>query len=212
MAYVDKETGQVKRLEGNPSRHPAAAGATAPKGPATINQVNDPERILYPLKRAGRAATANGSARAGMRRWIPLRRNSRGPRRRSPRRGDVSCGPAGRGRLHGARAAGAGVSMGTIAHQHLLLSRADRLRLLDGDRSALARPRQRSLHPARSVPTWRAGHYFNPHAQRIIEAKMNGARLAVMDPRLSNTASHGRLLAADLARLRGGSSAGDGDV
>ncbi|MGH7339361.1 MAG: molybdopterin-dependent oxidoreductase, partial [Candidatus Rokuibacteriota bacterium] len=33
------------------------------------------------------------------------------------------------------------------------------------------------------------GHYFNPHAQRIIEGKMRGAKLAVMDPRLSNTAS-----------------------
>src|SRR6478736_85403 len=33
------------------------------------------------------------------------------------------------------------------------------------------------------------GHYFNPHAQRIIEAKMKGAKLAVIDPRLSNTAS-----------------------
>ena len=34
-----------------------------------------------------------------------------------------------------------------------------------------------------------SGHYFNPHAQRIIEAKMKGAKLATMDPRLSNTAS-----------------------
>jgi anaerobic selenocysteine-containing dehydrogenase len=34
-----------------------------------------------------------------------------------------------------------------------------------------------------------AGHYFNPHAQRIIEGKLSGAKLAVMDPRLSNTAS-----------------------
>ena len=33
------------------------------------------------------------------------------------------------------------------------------------------------------------GHYFNPHAQRIIEGKMAGAKLAVIDPRLSNTAS-----------------------
>jgi anaerobic selenocysteine-containing dehydrogenase len=33
------------------------------------------------------------------------------------------------------------------------------------------------------------GHYFNPHAQRIIEAKMRGARVAVIDSRLSNTAS-----------------------
>ncbi len=34
-----------------------------------------------------------------------------------------------------------------------------------------------------------SGHYFNPHAQRIMEGMMNGAKLAVMDPRLSNTAS-----------------------
>ena len=35
-----------------------------------------------------------------------------------------------------------------------------------------------------------SGHYFNPHAQRIIEAKQNGATIVVMDPRLSNTATH----------------------
>jgi anaerobic selenocysteine-containing dehydrogenase len=34
-----------------------------------------------------------------------------------------------------------------------------------------------------------SGHYFNPHAQRIVEGKLGGAKLAVMDPRLSNTAS-----------------------
>src|SRR2546422_2771817 len=34
-----------------------------------------------------------------------------------------------------------------------------------------------------------SGHYFNPHAQRIIEAKERGARICVIDSRLSNTAS-----------------------
>ena len=33
------------------------------------------------------------------------------------------------------------------------------------------------------------GHYFNPHAQRIIEAKSNGAKIITLDPRLRNTAS-----------------------
>jgi anaerobic selenocysteine-containing dehydrogenase len=33
------------------------------------------------------------------------------------------------------------------------------------------------------------GHYFNPHAQRIIEGKMAGAKIAVIDTRLSNTAA-----------------------
>ena len=34
-----------------------------------------------------------------------------------------------------------------------------------------------------------AGHYFNPHAQRIIDGKMAGAKICVLDTRLSNTAS-----------------------
>jgi anaerobic selenocysteine-containing dehydrogenase len=34
-----------------------------------------------------------------------------------------------------------------------------------------------------------AGHYFNPHAQRIIEAQQRGATVICVDPRLSNTGS-----------------------
>src|SRR6185436_15715156 len=35
-----------------------------------------------------------------------------------------------------------------------------------------------------------SGHYFNPHAQRIIDAKARGAKIVVFDVRLSNTATH----------------------
>ena len=35
-----------------------------------------------------------------------------------------------------------------------------------------------------------AGHYFNPHAQRVTEARERGAKLIVFDTRLSNTATH----------------------
>ena len=34
-----------------------------------------------------------------------------------------------------------------------------------------------------------SGHYFNPHAQRIVEGQQRGAKIAVIDPRLSNTAA-----------------------
>jgi len=34
-----------------------------------------------------------------------------------------------------------------------------------------------------------AGHYFNPHAQRIIDGKLRGAKICVIDTRLSNTAA-----------------------
>ena len=52
LAYVDKETGNIKKFQGNPL-HPASRGRNCAKGPATINQIEDPERILYPLKRDG---------------------------------------------------------------------------------------------------------------------------------------------------------------
>jgi anaerobic selenocysteine-containing dehydrogenase len=38
-----------------------------------------------------------------------------------------------------------------------------------------------------------SGHYFNPHAQRVMEAKQAGAKLIVFDTRMSNTATHADL-------------------
>ena len=52
LAYVDKDTLEIQRFEGNP-QHPASRGRTCAKGPATINQVHDTDRILYPLRRKG---------------------------------------------------------------------------------------------------------------------------------------------------------------
>ena len=54
LAFVDNETGEIAKFEGNPE-HPASRGRNCAKGPATLNQVDDPERVLYPLKRIGRA-------------------------------------------------------------------------------------------------------------------------------------------------------------
>src|SRR5215471_12677015 len=45
LAYVDKESGEIRKLEGNPL-HPGSRGRNCAKGPATINQIHDPERIL----------------------------------------------------------------------------------------------------------------------------------------------------------------------
>ena len=51
LAFVDKDAMRVRKFEGNPL-HPASRGHNCAKGPATINQIHDPERILYPLKRS----------------------------------------------------------------------------------------------------------------------------------------------------------------
>src|SRR6267142_1741878 len=52
LAYIDKETMQIRKFEGNPA-HPGSRGRNCAKGPATLNQVTDPERIRYPLRRVG---------------------------------------------------------------------------------------------------------------------------------------------------------------
>src|SRR5262249_25588167 len=53
LAWIDKDTMQVRKFEGNPL-HPASRGRNCAKGPATINQIRDPERILYPQLRGGK--------------------------------------------------------------------------------------------------------------------------------------------------------------
>ena len=52
LAYVDKETLDVRKIEGNPV-HPGSRGRTCAKGVVTPNQLEDPDRVLYPLRRVG---------------------------------------------------------------------------------------------------------------------------------------------------------------
>ncbi|OLN32946.1 dehydrogenase [Desulfosporosinus metallidurans] len=51
IGYV--EDGRLVKIEGNPE-HPNSRGRLCAKGQAGVNQVYDPDRILYPLKRAGK--------------------------------------------------------------------------------------------------------------------------------------------------------------
>ena len=124
LAYVDRETLQVRKFEGNPE-HPGSRGRNCAKGPATLNQITDPDRILYPLDAPARAARAAGSGS----RWdealddIAARIRAR-DRRGPPERGHVPRRPARRGRLHRARARRVGRRRPQLAHQHLLAAAA----------------------------------------------------------------------------------------
>src|SRR3989440_10719851 len=53
LAYIDLDTNQIQKFEGNPE-NPGSRGRNCAKGPATLNQINDPDGILSPLKRAGK--------------------------------------------------------------------------------------------------------------------------------------------------------------
>ena len=188
LAFIDKETWTVRRMEGNPY-HPASRGRNCAKGPATVNQIKDPERILYPLKRAGRR---------GEGKWIQLSWDQVLEEISSEIRRLLLEGRPNEIVYHVGRPGHDGYmervlqSWGIDGHNsHTnICSSAARLGydLWQGtDRPSPDHSNARFILMISSH--LESGHYFNPHAQRIIEAKLKGAKIAVMDTRLSNTAS-----------------------
>ena len=59
LAYVDKESGEVRRFEGNP-KHPGSRGRLCAKGPATKNQIDDPDRGEIDRSQPRRTRAASG--------------------------------------------------------------------------------------------------------------------------------------------------------
>jgi anaerobic selenocysteine-containing dehydrogenase len=189
LAYVDQATLKIQKFEGNPV-HPGSRGRNCAKGPATLNQVQDPERILYPLRRAG----ARGSGQWERVTWDEVLDDIAGRIRKA---------------LVEGRQKEVMYHLGRPGHELVYLQRVFHAWGIDGHNShtnvcsASARAGYAFWHgmdrPSPDHANARfilllsshleTGHYFNPHAQRIIEAKMRGARIAVIDSRLSNTAS-----------------------
>jgi anaerobic selenocysteine-containing dehydrogenase len=188
LAYVDKFSGRIRRFEGNPV-HPGSRGRTCAKGPATINQVNDAERILYPMKRVGE----RGSGR-----WVRISWDTALDEIARRMRAAITEGRGNEIMYHVGRPGHDGAmdrviqAWGLDAHNsHTnICSAGARLGYAlwhQHDRPSPDHERARMILLISAH--LESGHYFNPHAQRIIEAKSRGAELAVLDPRLSNTAS-----------------------
>jgi anaerobic selenocysteine-containing dehydrogenase len=189
LAYVDKETLRIQKFEGNPV-HPGSRGRNCAKGPATLNQVQDPERIRYPMRRRG----PRGAGQWERVTWDDALDDIAGRIRQA---------------LVEGRPKEIMYHLGRPGHELVYLQRVFHAWGIDGHNShtnvcsASARAGYAFWHgmdrPSPDHANARfilllsshleTGHYFNPHAQRIIEAKMRGAKIAVIDSRLSNTAS-----------------------
>src|SRR5438034_5803124 len=189
LAYVDTQTLKIQKFEGNPE-HPGSRGRNCAKGPATLNQVQDPERILYPLKRSGK----RGEGQWERVTWNEVLDDIGGRIRKA---------------LVEGRQKEIMYHLGRPGHELVYLQRVFHAWGIDGHNShtnvcsASARAGYAFWHgfdrpspdhgKARFIlllsSHLEAGHYFNPHAQRIIEGKMAGAKVCVVDTRLSNTAS-----------------------
>ncbi len=192
LAYVDQDSGEVHKIEGNPL-HPGSRGRNCAKGPATLNQTRDPERILHPLKQSG----ARGSGEWQQVTWDEALDDIAERIRKAldEGRGEEVMYHVGRPGHEGymERVLKAWGIDGHNSHTNICSASA-RLgyHLTFGqDRPSpdFANANLLLLFSAHLE----SGHYFNPHAQRIVEAKNRGARLVVIDPRLSNTASRADL-------------------
>jgi anaerobic selenocysteine-containing dehydrogenase len=189
LAYVDRDTGEVRKFEGNPE-HPGSRGRNCAKGPATLNQITDPDRILHPLKRAGR----RGEGRWTRVTWDEALDDLAARIRRAlqERRHNEIMYHVGRPGEDGftERILAAWGVDGHNSHTNVCSSggRAGYQYWMGLDRPSPDHANARVILLVSSH--LEAGHYFNPHAQRVLEGKQGGAKLIVFDTRLSNTATH----------------------
>lgn len=188
VAYVDKATHTIRKLEGNPF-HPGSRGRNCAKGPATLNQVQDPGRILHPMKRKG----PRGSGAWERTTWDEVISTFAARIRKAlveGRRTEVMyhVGRPGHDGTMDRVLQAWGVD-GHNSHTNVC-SGAARLGYVTWSGSDRPSPdHARAKFILLISSHLESGHYFNPHAQRIIEGKMAGAKLATVDVRLSNTAS-----------------------
>ena len=189
LAYVDQESLEVQKFEGNPT-HPGSRGRNCAKGPATKNQIDDPERILYPLRRVGERGAGEWQRVT----WDEVLDDLAGRIRRAileDRHNEVMyhVGRPGHDGYPNRVLQAWGVD-GHNSHTNICSASARTGYAFWG---GFDRPSPDYAH-ARVIllvsSHLETGHYFNPHAQRIIEGKTDGAKLITLDPRLSNTASH----------------------
>lgn len=187
LAYVDKTSYEIKKFEGNPA-HPGSRGRNCAKGPATHNQIYDPERLLYPLKRIGKRGEGKWERITWEQAMTEIAEKMRASREK---RRDGIMYHVGRPGEDGYtnRVVNAWGVDGHNSHTNICSASARLGYYLWG---AFDRPSPDYAN-ARTIllisSHLETGHYFNPHAQRIIESKMNGGKIITLDPRLSNTAS-----------------------
>ncbi|WP_433229057.1 molybdopterin dinucleotide binding domain-containing protein [Actinomadura formosensis] len=189
LAYVDRETLTVRKFEGNPE-HPGSRGRNCAKGPATLNQVTDPDRILAPLKRAG----ARGEGR-----WTQVSWDEALDDIAARIRAAITGGRPNEVMYHVGRPGEDGFTERVLASWGVDGHNSHTNVCSSGARAGYhfwtGIDRPSPDHAGADVillisSHLEAGHYFNPHAQRVMDAKARGATLIVFDTRLSNTATH----------------------
>ncbi len=192
-AWVDKDSLTVKKYMGNPL-HSGSRGRNCAKGYATQSQMYDPDRIPFPIKRAPGSKRGEGK-------WVRVS-------------WDEAMKEIGK-KMHDTLKKGDELSRKLIMYhvgrpnENGFTGRVPHTLGIDGFNShtniCSAGAREGSIQWAnddRNSPDWAnakliflqsshaadAGHYFQQSAGLISDARKKGAKMVVMDPRLSNSA------------------------
>ena len=192
-AWVNRDTMTVKKYMGNPLST-GSVGRNCAKGYAVTSQMYDPDRIPFPLKRAPGSKRGDGK-------WV---RTS----------WDEAMSAIGK-KMHDTLKVGDEISKKSIMYhvgrpnENGFGHRVPHSMGLDGYNShtniCSAGARQGTIQWAnddRNSPDWAnadliflqsshaadAGHYFQQSARLISEARSKGAKMVVIDPRMSNSA------------------------
>ncbi|RTZ92523.1 MAG: formate dehydrogenase [Planctomycetota bacterium] len=188
LATIDVDEEKIVRIEGNPL-HPGSRGRNCAKGPATLNQINDPDRILQPMVRKGARGEGGFEPISWDEALDTIAEKIRGLLQQE--RHDEVMYHVGRPGHEGSmeRVLQAWGVDGHNSHTTVCSASARCGYQLTWGYDRPAPDHENAQLILLISAHLESGHYFNPHAQRIIEAKQRGARIVVLDPRLSNTAA-----------------------
>ncbi|MGB6018610.1 MAG: molybdopterin-dependent oxidoreductase [Sulfurimonadaceae bacterium] len=192
-AWIDKKTFTVKKYMGNPL-HPGSRGRNCAKGYATQSQMYDPDRLAFPIKRA--PGSKRGEGKWIRTTWDEAMTTIGKKMGDTLRVGDELSKKSvmfhvGRPNENGFT----GKFWETLntdafnSHTNICSSggRTPTIQWANDDRSSpdWANAKLIFLNSSHAAD---AGHYFQQAAGHIADARKKGAKLVVMDPRMSNSA------------------------
>lgn len=189
IAYV--EGNRIVKLEGNP-KHPGNRGKLCAKGNSGWLHVYDPERILYPMKRAGK----RGEGKWKRISWDAALNEVAGKIRdhiKSGKPRNEICFKYGRNRTHGyinrwMHALGSN----SIMNHTSICESSKKIGMEPTWGPDIETPDFRNTKYILNFGSniYEAAYFMNPYAQRIVDGVSgNKAKLVTFDVRLSNTAA-----------------------
>ncbi|MGE4509709.1 MAG: molybdopterin-dependent oxidoreductase, partial [Sulfurimonadaceae bacterium] len=192
-AWIDKKSFTVKKYMGNPL-HPASRGRNCAKGYATQSQMYDPDRIAFPLKRA--PGSARGEGKWIRTTWDEAMTTIGKKMAETIAKGDEISKKSvmyhvGRPNENGfVPAVWQTLGLDSYnSHTNICSSngRTPTIQWANDDRTSpdWANAKLVFLNSSHAAD---AGHYFQQSASFIADARAKGAKLVVMDPRMSNSA------------------------